>query len=207
MEGAVHHHKHQSSIPLFKEDREVLAILKTLMEINLFFTSHPENKNLPLITPLCVFNRDPHFMDLIKQRPVLRQELVELMINDNFILKCLTDPNIKDLEKDSKRLYSMLDELIILLKTALPEIEQMKISEFKEQAKQYIEHQCAQIITSEAETDSCSNAQSSFTDSSSQDSKSSNSSSLQNDYNTVRFRRILTEGRNEPNIVLPNLES
>ncbi|WP_115707902.1 hypothetical protein [Legionella sainthelensi] len=103
MEGAVHHHKHQSSIPLFKEDREVLAVLKTLMEINLFFTSHPDNKNVPLITPLCVFNRDPHFMDLIKQRPVLKQELVELILNDSFILKCLTDPNLKEREKDSKR--------------------------------------------------------------------------------------------------------
>ncbi|AUH73673.1 hypothetical protein [Legionella sainthelensi] len=216
MEGAVHHHKHQSSIPLFKEDREVLAILKTLMEINLFFTSHPDNKNEPLITPLCVFNRDPHFMDLIKQRPVLRQELVELILNDSFILKCLTDPNLKEREKDSKRLYSMLDELIILLETAMPEIEHMKISEFKEQAKQYIEHQCAQIITSDGETNSCSNTQSSFTnspirainsDSSSQVSKNSNSSSLQNDFNTARFRRILTEGRNEPNIVPLNLEN
>lgn len=154
MEGAAHHGTHQSSIPVFKEDTEILSILKTLMEANAFFATHPENKGVPLVTPLCVFNHDPHFMDLITQRPSLKRLLAKLMTEDNFILKCLTDPNIKDQKADSKRLNATLDELIKLLESTVPEVSAERIAELKKQAKHYITCQCAKASI-EAHIENC----------------------------------------------------
>ncbi|CAM2970564.1 Uncharacterised protein [Legionella steigerwaltii] len=157
MEETAHQAGHQSSIPVFKEDKEILCVLTRLMEINAFFATHPENNGEPLVTPLCVFNRDPHFMELIKQRPSLKHLLAKLMTEDHFILKCLTDPNIKDSKADSKRLKATLDELIKLLESTKPEVDAVKVDELKEQAEHYITCQCAQASIS-AHIESCKQA-------------------------------------------------
>jgi len=137
-----------SSIPIFKQDKHIVSILKMMMECNVFFATHPDNKKMPLVTPLCVYNRDPHLMDLIKLRPGVKASLAKLMTTENFILKCVTDPNIKDLSKDKNRLLSTLDELIKLLESTVPEVSSFLIFEVRKQAEHYIECQCVRLSIS-----------------------------------------------------------
>lgn len=150
--GSGHGHGHgQQFIPALKEDKEIFTVVKALMQSNVFFATHAENKGEPLITPLCVFNRDKQFTNLIENSPALKRQLAEEMLSDNFILKCLTDPNIKDTEADKKRLNSTLSELIKVLESTKPqpELTAEKIAKLKKEAEHYIDCQCAKASISE----------------------------------------------------------
>jgi len=137
----------QATIPIFKEDSEVLAAITAILQYNIFFETHEQNNGNRLVTPLCVFVNDKHLVNLIETRPELKENLNKLMTED-FILKCLTDFNIRgDMQgnnRDHNRLTGTLLEMTALLKIcgATP-AEVLKI---QSKAEQYIVVQCNKAV-------------------------------------------------------------
>lgn len=128
-------------IPLYKRDKHKLEAIKTLMETNLFFEPHPDNNEFPLNTPLRIFLNDPDYVGLIADNPNVQTMLASLMTEDNFVLRCLTDPNIVDPEKGRNKLNSHANELFRVL--SLAKVPNEQIATLKSEAMAYIDAQCA----------------------------------------------------------------
>ena len=143
MDATSKHEDVDSSMPIFKTTGELFDVIMRLMRINIFFIPHAENNGKLLVTPLTIFNRDPHFKDLIGQDHHLQTQLIKLVTDTQFVLKCLTDPNSTGSTADNKRLLATRDEIVTLLEF-LKKIskKEVAVSELLERTKEYINLQC-----------------------------------------------------------------